>query len=183
MIDVVTQFCVEWLTDPAAGLAAQLVNVPRRPGDGVPPAVTIYNALDHDWVARATAPADKLADGPVLTIRAAVSFEEPVLAPLLPERHQKTPPEVFIQFTTILKRGAPAVQRRNAGYVLRTVLRVLAQRFDTALTTYIREDVVVRLGDSPPGLVTQLIDVGDDQCLGAVSVPFTCLDRWALGIT
>lgn len=183
MIDVALEFCVEWMTDPAAGLNAELPGVPRRAGDAVPPDVAIFNALDHDWVSRGTIPPDKLVDGPALIIAPSASLEHPIPFHLLPDRQQTTEPDVPIQFIVALKRNQHARYRRVAGYALRAVARVLAKRFPAANTVFVRDQVVVRLGRTAPGLFSQPIDPADDLFVGALVVPFACLDRWALGIT
>lgn len=183
MIEVVTRLVVEWQTDPANGLNAQLLTVPRAAAIPLPAPVEIFNALDHDFVARGHIPQDRLKDGPIITIAAAVSDQQPVLAALLPSRQQTQSAEVPIQITAVLKSSASAEQRTAAGLMLRAAFRALAKKFDSNTTTFTRDQCVVRLGDSPPALFTQLVASGDELLTGALIVPFTVLDRWALGIT
>jgi hypothetical protein len=183
MIEVALRFVVEWMTDPVTGLNAQLAVVPRSGNIPQPDSAAIYNALDDDFVARGHVPDDKLVNGPIVMILAAVSAEQPVIAPLLPARQQVQSPEVPIQVTVVMKRTASAEHRTAAGLLLRAAMRTMTKTFVSHVTTFTRDDVVVRVGDTPAGLFTQLVDAGDDQLRGSIVFPLAVLDRWALGIT
>ena len=183
MIEVALRFAVEWLTDPTTGVNAQLAIVPRAAIIPQPDPAEIFNALDHDVAARMHVPDDLLRNGPIILIVAAVSDQQPLVAPLLPARQQGQAPEVPIQVTVVLRKSASAEQRTAAGLMLRAAMRVMAFRFASHLTTYERDQVVVRVGDTPPALFTQLVDAGDDQLRGSIVFPLAVLDRWALAIT
>lgn len=190
MIVDVMRLVLEWLSDPVTGVNAQLAAVPRDPGEDPPPAVVIYNELDHPWVARNVISRDALKDmagnpQPGLILRGPPS-DQPILAAVLPQQQQANP--VIIPLGLMYASRKPvaqtsAAQVRDARQTMRAAFRVIARKFDGPHTTYVRNDCVVGLTSEGLALANKYVDAGDDEVLDSLLLPFTVLDRWALGIT
>lgn len=186
----------DWATDATTGVNAQLPFVPRAEGEEAPPPVQHYNQLDHAWAARAFTHRDAFRDpntnqpSPGLIIRH-VPPENGFTAAVLPEFLQEDPTIVPITLLYGVRKiegaaGSPAtaaIQVRDGFQTLRTVHRIIAQHFTSSHTRFVRDDCVIQLPKS--GLVwnAQLLDADSDEMIAALVVPFTVLDRWALGIT
>lgn len=108
--------------DPTIGVNAMLAALTLMPGDARPDPVTIYNAVDHGWVARRTVPEDG----------AGVTY--PALAVLLvkPAQFDEVPSNVRdghipIGFIYLQKASDTSKGLRDAFYTELAILRFLAR--------------------------------------------------------
>lgn len=173
---------VDWATDPAAGVNAELPGVPRPAGQLAPGAVTILNELDDIWVARGEPNRDAIRGRRILAFSHFDADAQGFPAPVLPEQEGA----VVHVAATYLALGVPATLALwEARQTLRALHRVVARRFDSMHTAHERLDTVV---SAPPQVryLPGFGTVGDTQdvySLATLVVSLPILDRWALGIT
>ncbi|MDB4906366.1 MAG: hypothetical protein JWO05_1150 [Gemmatimonadetes bacterium] len=180
---------VEWLSDPATGINAQLAAVPRDGGEPAPAAVQFFHELAQPWVARGAIHRDALVSGPALILRH-TQTEHGFTAAVFGERLNADPTLVpFSLLYASLRVQDPdapadsAVQVRDARQVMRAAFRIIALRFPSPQTAYVRNSCVVTLSDNAPVFDAKYIDAGDSQVLDSLHVELKVLDRWALAIT
>lgn len=196
MIPTVIDLTNEWLQDGAQGLNVQLPAVPGPNGHSPPPPVLFYNENEHPWVARTLTHRDALIDPvtkeqrPALVIRFPdLEDEGAVRQPVLPEQLPDGGVLVPVLLNYLRRKVATearptshATMVREARQTMRTVARVVAQRFAHAHQVYDRDQCEIGMAPSGVVLLGRYLDATDDEVLDAAMIPFTVTDRWAMGI-
>lgn len=185
----------EWLSDGVTGVNAQLGNVPRTAPEPAPAAVAIYNEVDHPWVARVAIPEELLVDGDGNPRRLLMVLLHPdpqgFVAQLLPE-YEATKHTVFpfvvLYAVRKIQRSTPGLTvsdfRRDARQSVRTAMRVVAQHFDNANSSFTKNDCVFSLPETDGAtLNSEFVDPAGDLVIDSLVVPLRVQDRWALGIS
>lgn len=158
------------LEDGTIGINAQFDSFNVVSGHAVPPDVTVYNQIEHKWVARRQVNTD---DGGV-TFPAIAIFQPD------PGRHEGDVQTIYrksdypVVFAYIAKRSDSALGARDAGYTNRALLRWFRDFMDNSKTDTLRTQngVIISqvIGDitEPPVLE----DWGKVEVLGALQATF-----------
>lgn len=197
MIVSAVELLTGWWSDPATGINAQLPNVPRTAPQAAPGAVTIYNQNDHTWVERDEIPRALHIDDQGNLRRLFIVRLHPdprgFVAQFLPEydaeEHTIIPLVAIYVARKIESKTAGysvADQGRDARQSIRTAMRVIAQHFDNAHSSYPLNGCTFSLPEPKRGgaiLNADFIEPSADTVLDTLVVPLRVQDTWALGIT
>lgn len=160
-----------WLRDPVHGVNALLPVVPRPSGEPAPPAVTITDDTEAEWVAEEYVAASRLAQGPVLLVTAGVTAVTEDI-----RRDYSATVDVVLRYAA---RGLKHDVLRHGRRTLRAVQRSLHLAQPTPGQPVTRHEVQITTvaGVRELGLYEQL----EDQVviLGA-TLTYRVTDRWAL---
>lgn len=118
-LDVI-RACAAAASDATIGINAQLAALPLDAGDATPPQVTLYNSVDHGWVARQTA----AESGSGITFPAvAILVAQPTT---IDQVHTVTRDAHFpVAFAYVQRQADSAHGLRDALYTQRAILRFL----------------------------------------------------------
>ena len=174
MIAALIGYCLARLEDPATGLNAERVHIPRTALAPAPPACMLYSQNESAWVARAEIPVEVLSRSPVVMLRQASEIE----APWLPD--EPAPATVDLAILAVARDDQTHVQLVQLELLLRTALRVIARAFDGGADPTVTVDGV---DFSPTGRVTWLPPVtsADTPLMLGVVLSFQVTDAWTLG--
>lgn len=176
------RWIAQQLADPDFGVNALRASVPRDEIDPVPPPVSIYNAIDDDWVARKSPTEGVTPDEWVLHVNVGESIQ--LAGDPDAEGNVSDSADVVIHLAGVTLQGKNAAALAAAHRLMRAVRRCLLHAFRG----------VRRL--DPPALVLegQRIEMPAELALlikehqpgsGAVDlalvIPFDITDEWALG--
>jgi hypothetical protein len=167
------------LADAEGGVDALRASVPRGAGDPEPPPVSVFNAIDHAWVAR-TAPAEGVT--PTHWVLQVNVGEELQLGgnPLRSDPIADTA-TVVVLLVGVTAQGDDAATLASAHRLMRVVRRCLVLAFTACRTTGLTlEGQAFDLPDDLT-LLTQEPEPGSGAIAIALVIPFTMTDMWALG--
>jgi hypothetical protein len=193
MIVDLIRWAVDRQTNHTSGLNAQLGAVPRDAGEPPPDPATIYNEIEHDWVARGGLSRDVLLDEdknpvPVVLIRMLRSEQGMSVQPL-PEYDQNDPSILPVEIVFARRKiESPtstitvASQIRDARQTIRTAMRVFAQQFDSSHSAVVRNGVTITLPPNGFLLNSLMPEPVDDLVIDTLVAPFRIRDPWALGL-
>jgi hypothetical protein len=172
IVDAVLQV-VAWYQDATYGVNVINGTVPGETSTAVPD-VTIYNDVDHAWVARGMIERPTANTSPLLLVDQEDPWEMAAFA------GAQAPLPVIPVRTRVLLRGDTNTALRTARQLLRCCVRSIAAPFnDSTFTDITRNGVFF---DAPRFRFTSTFEpAGDDVVVGALVVMLPVLDRWSLG--
>lgn len=178
------ELMIAWWSDPAAGLNAELRTVPRDAEDAPPPDVSIFNEVEHPWVARGEADLDVLKAKRAWCIAHYDPETQGFPAPVLPFQEPEAGAVVHIAGTYMVHGLSAPRALHDARQSMRAAHRVISKRWEEAQDTVDQRDTTLFL-PTVRYLPTfgQLQNQPNVWSLGTLVVSFPVLDRWALGLT
>lgn len=166
----------DWYADGPAGVNAQRPNVPRDVGVAAPPAVTVYDATRHAWVARGTVPRDKTGSGALLLVDGTEEFQTWVRS----QDIQGGGSLVGVRARYVARKKQTELLVMDCYHTLRCVLRVIALRFNGTTPSYTRNGTILE----PPDDVRFQLPLepleGDELVVGELVFAHRATDPWAL---
>lgn len=174
----------DWLRDATSGVNALRGSVPRDVGEAAPAAVTVYDEMTDEWVARGAVPRAKTGAGPLLLVRGPDELD----VPLFPTQGQNGGPLTTCSVWLLYVRrvdvaGSAAVASddvvRDAFQTLRIAARAIASQWTEQEAMPARNGVDF---DRPTfTILRQSAELSDTETVvGVARIDYPAVDAWAM---